>query len=134
MHFSKASIVAFAALLTSAAAVSPIEARDADVQTCRANFVTCQSDPRITDTSSCQADAKQCCDQVATPAEKAECYSYAGLHEKRANDPNTCRAKWETCRANPAADLDECHAQAKECCDNGAADDKAECYKLTGTQ
>ncbi|KAJ0108229.1 hypothetical protein J7T55_000194 [Diaporthe amygdali] len=121
MYFSKATIIAFAALLSQGLA--------ADCATVRSD---CQSsgDPNQAE---CASLAAQCCDQadnacrvgpdanMATcSAEKASCYASASLPDPYATskrDETNCATVRAGCQSQPSPNQAYCASQAAKCCE-----------------
>lgn len=122
MHFTKATIVAVAALLSQGLA-SPLMARETDCSTVRSQ---CQSsgDPNE---SYCASLAAQCC---AAAADKDACYKAAGLPSLSSKREQSCADVRSQCQSSGDPNEAECAAEAAQCCESAA--DKEACYKDAG--
>ncbi|OJD30795.1 uncharacterized protein BKCO1_5600076 [Diplodia corticola] len=131
MLFSKTTIIAFAALLSTGLA--------APSGSCATKAASCRSSGG----ASCDQDAKACCDQIQVVSPKSDgdhyqCYQDSGigsmLNSKRDIGAD-CSSKASSCRSSGGADCDN---QAQTCCDQiqvvspKSDGDHYQCYQDAG--
>lgn len=110
MQFTKATIIAFAALLSTSFA--------APSGSCADKATSCRSSGG----TNCDQDAKACCDQIQVVSPKSDgdhyqCYQDSGignLLQSKRDVGDDCASKAKACRSSGGANCDD---QAQTCCD-----------------
>ncbi|KAL1627505.1 hypothetical protein SLS54_002430 [Diplodia seriata] len=132
MHFSKATTIAFAALLSTALA--------APSGSCADKATSCRSSGG----ASCDQDAKACCDQIQVVSPKSDgdhyqCYQDSGIGSMLSSKRDVgvdCAAAAEKCRSEGTAA--NCDDRAQSCCDQitvvspKSDEDHYQCYQDAG--
>lgn len=131
MQFTKATIIAFAALLSTSFA--------APSGSCADKATSCRSSGG----TNCDQDAKACCDQIQVVSPKSDgdhyqCYQDSGignLLQSKRDVGDDCASKAKACRSSGGANCDD---QAQTCCDQiqvvspKSDGDHYQCYQDAG--
>ena len=130
MHFSTATIFAFAALLSTGFA--------APGGSCADKASACRSSGG----SSCDQDAQKCCDQIQVVSPKSDgdhyqCYQESGIGSMlgKRDINEDCASKANSCRSSGGSSCDQ---EAQKCCDQikvvspKSDGDHYQCYKDSG--